>query len=51
VGFHNEHVLKNVLNLSDAEIRRLEAGGVIGKWADRIGAKPPDGWNGEGMFQ
>jgi len=51
VGFHNEFVLKKVLGLSDEEIRALEAGGVIGKWADRMGAKPPDGWNGEGLLQ
>ena len=51
VGFHNEFVLKKILGLSDEEIRALEAGGVIGKWADRMGAKPPDGWNGEGLLQ
>ncbi len=51
VGFHNEFVLKKVLGLSDEEIRALEAGGVIGKWGDRMGAKPPDGWKGEGLLQ
>lgn len=51
VGFHNEFVLKKLLGLSDAEIRALEAKKVIGKWADRMGAKPPDGWTGEGRLE
>ena len=29
-------------------VRALEAKKVIGRWADRPGAKPPDGWTGEG---
>jgi crotonobetainyl-CoA:carnitine CoA-transferase CaiB-like acyl-CoA transferase len=44
VGFHNEHVFTRVLGLSPEEIRRLEAKKVIGRWADRPGAKPPDDW-------
>jgi crotonobetainyl-CoA:carnitine CoA-transferase CaiB-like acyl-CoA transferase len=51
VGFHNEFVLKKILGLTDAEIRDLEARKVIGKWADRMGAKPPDEWRGEGLLQ
>ncbi|MFQ5520311.1 MAG: CaiB/BaiF CoA transferase family protein [Candidatus Methylomirabilia bacterium] len=51
VGFHNELVLKKVLGLPDAEIRALEAKKVIGKWEGRVGAKPPEGWKGEGLFQ
>ena len=50
VGFHNEFVLKKILGLSDDEIQSLTAAGVVGKWADRIGAKPPDGWKGEGVL-
>ncbi|MBI4634830.1 MAG: CoA transferase [Candidatus Rokubacteria bacterium] len=51
VGFHNEFVLRKILGLTDAEIRALEADKVIGKWADRAGPKPPDGWKGEGLLQ
>jgi crotonobetainyl-CoA:carnitine CoA-transferase CaiB-like acyl-CoA transferase len=50
VGFHNEFVLKKILGLADEEIHALEAKGVIGQWADRMGAKPPDGWKGEGVL-
>jgi len=51
VGFHNEFVLKRILGLTDAEIRELETKKVIGKWTDRMGAKPPDDWKGEGVLQ
>jgi len=51
VGFHTEFVLKRILGLTDAEIRELEAKRVIGKWADRMGSKPPDEWKGEGLLR
>jgi hypothetical protein len=35
--------------LSPARLKELEQQGVIGKWADRLGPKPPDGWSGEGI--
>jgi crotonobetainyl-CoA:carnitine CoA-transferase CaiB-like acyl-CoA transferase len=46
VGWHNRHVLKGILGLSDAEIADLERRGVVGRWGDRRGAKPPDHWAG-----
>ncbi len=49
-GFHNEYVLRRLLGLSSEKIKELERQGVIGKWADRRGPKPPDGWSGEGMI-
>jgi crotonobetainyl-CoA:carnitine CoA-transferase CaiB-like acyl-CoA transferase len=51
VGFHNEHICRNLLALSVEEIEQLQEEQVIGRWANRIGAKPPDDWNGEdGVF-
>ncbi|MDR7449807.1 MAG: CoA transferase [Armatimonadota bacterium] len=44
VGWHNDYVLKGLLGLSDAEVADLERRGVVGRWADRPGAKPPDHW-------
>jgi crotonobetainyl-CoA:carnitine CoA-transferase CaiB-like acyl-CoA transferase len=44
VGWHNEAILVRLLGLAPARIRELEAQKVIGKWADRPGAKPPDDW-------
>ena len=51
IGFNNEHIFRDVLNLSEDEMKQLEEQKVIGKWMDRVGAKPPDDWNGEdGVF-
>ncbi len=51
VGFHNDHVCRNLLNISEEEMEQLKEKQVIGGWLDRIGAKPPDDWNGEdGVF-
>jgi crotonobetainyl-CoA:carnitine CoA-transferase CaiB-like acyl-CoA transferase len=49
VGFHNEYVLRRLLGLSHDQIRGLEERGVIGKWADRRGPKPPEEWIDEGL--
>ncbi len=49
VGWHNEHVLKGLLGLSDAEVRDLEARRIVGRWGERRGAQPPDDWSGEGL--
>lgn len=50
VGFHNALVLRKLLGLSSQEIEALKEKGVIGTWANRPGAKPPDEWKeGEGQ--
>jgi crotonobetainyl-CoA:carnitine CoA-transferase CaiB-like acyl-CoA transferase len=51
VGFHNEYVLRRLLGLRPDQIKELERQGVIGKWADRRGPKPPDEWSGEGIIE
>ena len=50
-GFHNEYVLRRLLGLSSDQIKELERQGVIGKWANRRGPKPPDDWTGEGIIE
>jgi crotonobetainyl-CoA:carnitine CoA-transferase CaiB-like acyl-CoA transferase len=47
IGFHNEHIFRNLLNLSAEDMEQLQAEEVIGAWMDRVGAKPPDDWNGK----
>jgi len=49
VGWHNEHVFRAVLGLSPSEMQALEAQGVVGRWADRVGAKPPDDFAADGL--
>lgn len=50
VGFHNEYVFRSILGLSKEQMAELEGKGVIGKWADRPGARPPAEWKGEGQI-
>ena len=44
VGWHNEEILTRLLGFSPSQIKELEAKKVVGRWADRPGAKPPDEW-------
>lgn len=41
VGYHNEQVFSGLLGLSEQEMDDLTRKGVIGKWADIPGARPP----------
>jgi crotonobetainyl-CoA:carnitine CoA-transferase CaiB-like acyl-CoA transferase len=51
VGFHNGHVFRTVANLSEEEMRDLTEKKIIGTWDERIGAKPPEDWDGsKGVF-
>lgn len=50
VGFDNDYVFTQLLGMPVIQLREIEAAGVIGRWADRPGAKPPDAWRGEGQF-
>jgi crotonobetainyl-CoA:carnitine CoA-transferase CaiB-like acyl-CoA transferase len=46
VGLDTEEVLNRLLGLSQEEIRKLRDKGVIGKWNDAPGRRPPEGWTG-----
>jgi crotonobetainyl-CoA:carnitine CoA-transferase CaiB-like acyl-CoA transferase len=51
IGFNNEHIFRDVLGLGEDEMKQLEEQKIIGVWMDRVGAKPPDNWDGEdGVF-
>ena len=47
VGWHNRHVLQGILGLPDEHVAELERRGIVGRWDDRRGAKPPPDWSGE----
>jgi crotonobetainyl-CoA:carnitine CoA-transferase CaiB-like acyl-CoA transferase len=47
VGFDNEYVMKYVLGKSEEEIKELHRRGVLGKWADVQGCRPPPHWDGK----
>jgi crotonobetainyl-CoA:carnitine CoA-transferase CaiB-like acyl-CoA transferase len=46
VGWDNERVLSEVLGYDHSEITQLEMEGIVGKWADVPGRKPPEGSKG-----
>ncbi|MCX8152223.1 MAG: CoA transferase [Archaeoglobaceae archaeon] len=51
LGFDNEFVLTKILGMSLEEIKELEKEGVIGKWSERKGTRPPEDWDGRsGLF-
>jgi crotonobetainyl-CoA:carnitine CoA-transferase CaiB-like acyl-CoA transferase len=46
VGFDNEYVLQKILGKSMSEIDELHKTGVVGKWKDMQGRRPPPDWDG-----
>lgn len=49
VGFHNRYVFRSLLGLTTEELRELEEKGVVGRWKDVPGTRPPSWWKeGEG---
>jgi len=47
VGFDNEYIMTYVLGKSEDEIKGLYERGVLGKWADMPGRRPPPSWDGK----
>jgi len=45
VGYHNRYVFKNLLGLSEEEIKKLEKKRVIGYWDNVPGCAPPSYYN------
>ncbi|MCK9274510.1 MAG: CoA transferase [Syntrophales bacterium] len=41
IGYHNRYVFKEVLGLSEKDIRELERQHIIGYWDNRVGKRPP----------
>ena len=41
IGYHNRYVFKEILGLTEEEIRRLEKKSIIGYWDNRVGKRPP----------
>jgi len=48
VGFDNEHVVRRILGLGEAEVEQLYNKGVLGKWDENFPAtSPPKDWDGK----
>jgi crotonobetainyl-CoA:carnitine CoA-transferase CaiB-like acyl-CoA transferase len=47
IGFDNEYIMTQFLGKSEDEIKQLYEKGVLGKWADMPGRRPPPSWDGK----
>jgi crotonobetainyl-CoA:carnitine CoA-transferase CaiB-like acyl-CoA transferase len=47
VGFDNEYIMTKILGRNQAQIDELYLHGVLGKWKDQQGRRPPSDWDGQ----
>ena len=47
VGFDNEYIMTKILGRNQAQIDELYMHGVLGKWKDQQGRRPPSDWDGQ----
>lgn len=47
VGFDNEYILRCILGKTEQEVAELYEKKAVGKWADRVGRRPPPEWDGQ----
>lgn len=47
VGFDNDYIMTKLLGRSQAQIDELYLHGVLGKWKDQQGRRPPSDWDGQ----
>lgn len=45
VGFDNEYIMANLLGRNQSQIDELYAAGVLGRWKDQQGRRPPADWD------
>jgi crotonobetainyl-CoA:carnitine CoA-transferase CaiB-like acyl-CoA transferase len=47
VGFDNDYIMAKILGRSQSQIEELYTQGVLGKWKDQQGRRPPKEWDGQ----
>lgn len=47
VGFDNDYIMTKILGRSQSQLNELYAHGVLGKWKDQQGRRPPADWDGQ----
>jgi crotonobetainyl-CoA:carnitine CoA-transferase CaiB-like acyl-CoA transferase len=47
VGFDNDFIMTKILGRSQTQLNELYAHGVLGKWKDQQGRRPPSDWDGQ----
>jgi hypothetical protein len=45
VGFDNEFIMTKILGRTESQINELYHDGVLGKWKDMQGRRPPPDWD------
>jgi len=47
VGFDNDYIMTRILGRSEQQLKELYGHGVLGKWKDQQGRRPPSDWDGQ----
>jgi crotonobetainyl-CoA:carnitine CoA-transferase CaiB-like acyl-CoA transferase len=47
VGFDNDYIMTKILGRNQSQLNELYAHGVLGKWKDQQGRRPPPDWDGQ----
>jgi len=47
VGFDNDYIMTKILGRSEQQLKELYGHGVLGKWKDQQGRRPPSDWDGQ----
>lgn len=47
VGFDNDYIMARILGRSQPQIEELYTQGILGKWKDQQGRRPPKEWDGQ----
>jgi crotonobetainyl-CoA:carnitine CoA-transferase CaiB-like acyl-CoA transferase len=47
VGFDNDYIMTKILGRNQIQLNELYAHGVLGKWKDQQGRRPPSDWDGQ----
>jgi crotonobetainyl-CoA:carnitine CoA-transferase CaiB-like acyl-CoA transferase len=45
VGFDNDYILTQILGRNQSQIDEMYKDGVVGKWKDMVGRRPPADWD------
>jgi crotonobetainyl-CoA:carnitine CoA-transferase CaiB-like acyl-CoA transferase len=47
VGFDNDYIMTKILGRNNAQLNELYTHGVLGRWKDQQGRRPPSDWDGQ----
>jgi len=47
VGFDNDYIMTKILGRNNSQLNELYTHGVLGRWKDQQGRRPPSDWDGQ----